>query len=104
MMNEDKRMNEIAKAFTALAKSLNAIADAMVKKQADEVKSKAEVPVAKKEEKEFTLEQVRTVLAGKSKDGHTAEIRQLLVKHGADKLSAINPDEYPALMKEAGEL
>ena len=103
-MNEDKRMNEIAKAFTALAKSLNAVADAMVKKQADEVKSKTEVPVAKKEEKQFTLEQVRTVLAGKSKDGHTAEIRKLLVKHGADKLSAINPDEYPELMKEAGEL
>ncbi len=103
-MNEDKRMSEIAKAFTALANSLNAVADAMVKKQAEEVKNKAEAPVAKKEEEQFTLEQVRAVLAGKSKNGHTAEIRQLLVKHGADKLSAINPDEYRALMKEAGEL
>jgi hypothetical protein len=52
----------------------------------------------------ITLEQIRAVLAEKSRAGHTAKIRDLLRKHGADKLSEIAPAEYPALLKEAEEL
>lgn len=51
-----------------------------------------------------TLEQVRAVLADKSRQGHTAEIRSLLQKHGADKLSEITPAEYPALLAEVEAL
>lgn len=53
------------------------------------------------EEKPITLETVRAVLADKSRDGHTAEVRALLEKHGATKLSEIDPAEYPALLAEA---
>lgn len=52
----------------------------------------------------ITLEQVRAVLAEKSHDGFTAEVRALLQKHGADKLSLIDPSEYESLMKDAEEL
>jgi len=52
----------------------------------------------------ITLEQVRAVLAEKSHDGFTAEIRALLQKHGADKLSLIDPSEYEALLKDAEAL
>ena len=48
-----------------------------------------------------TLEQVRAVLAEKSRAGHTSEVKALLIKHGADKLSDIDPAEYPALLAEA---
>jgi len=51
--------------------------------------------------KPITLEQVRAVLAEKSRDGHTAEIRTLLEKHGAAKLSEIAPDKYADLLAEA---
>lgn len=51
--------------------------------------------------KPFTLEQVRAVLAEKSRDGHTAKVRALLEKHGAAKLSEIDPVEYAALLAEA---
>ncbi len=51
--------------------------------------------------KPITLEQVRAVLAEKSRDGHTAEIRALLEKHGAVKLSEIDPDKYADLLVEA---
>ena len=50
---------------------------------------------------ELKLEDVRSVLAGKSRAGHTAEVRDLLQKYGATKLSAINPANYEALMKDA---
>jgi predicted Zn-dependent peptidase len=53
------------------------------------------------EEKTITLEEVRAVLAEKSRDGHTAKIRELLQKYGADKLSEINASDYPALLAEA---
>ena len=43
---------------------------------------------------------VRAVLAEKSRAGHTAEVRALLLKHGADKLSEVNPAEYPALLAD----
>ncbi len=60
-------------------------------------------PAAKQEseEKPLTLEEVRAVLAEKSRAGHTAEVRELLNRHGADKLSEIDPAEYAALLAEA---
>ena len=57
-------------------------------------------PAAKQEEKPLTLEEVRAVLAEKSRSGHTEEVRELLAKHGADKLSEIDPAEYAALLAE----
>lgn len=52
----------------------------------------------------LTLEKVRAVLAQKSRDGHTEQIRGLLQKYGSDKLSGIDPKNYPALMADAEEL
>ena len=49
----------------------------------------------------LTLEKVRAVLAEKSRNGHTAEIRSLLEKYGATKLSAVDPKHYEALLKDA---
>ena len=49
----------------------------------------------------LTLEDVRTVLANKSRAGHTAEIRELLKKYGASKLSLVDPKHYEALLREA---
>lgn len=51
--------------------------------------------------KPLTLEEVRAKLADKSRLGYTADIKVLLIKHGAEKLSGIDPAEYPALMAEA---
>ena len=52
------------------------------------------------EEKTLTLEDVRAVCADKSRSGFTAEVKALLGKHGAEKLSEINPAEYKALLAE----
>ena len=55
---------------------------------------------AEPEVKAPTLEEVRAVLAEKSRAGHTAKVKELLEKHGAPKLSGIDPAEYPALLAE----
>ena len=46
------------------------------------------------------LEDVRAVLAEKSRAGRTAEIRSLLQKFGADRLSQLDPSSYKALLTE----
>ena len=54
--------------------------------------------------KKITIEQVRAVMAEKSQAGLTSKVKDLLEKYGANKLSAVNPDDYAALMEEAAQL
>ena len=54
--------------------------------------------------KPVTLAQVRAILAEKSRCGHTAQVRELLEKHGAAKLSAIDPTEFETLLSEAAAI
>lgn len=51
-----------------------------------------------------TLEEVRKVLADAAAAGHREEVKQLLGKHGATQLSAIDSKQYADLMKEASDL
>lgn len=60
---------------------------------------KKEAPV--KEEKTYTKEEVRGVLAGKSAKGYGKEVKALLSKYGADKLSTLNPEHYAAVIADA---
>lgn len=66
------------------------------KKAAEEPKSEPQ----SEEEKSLTLEDVRAVCADKCRQGFTAEVKAILTKHGADKLSEVNPAEYEALLAE----
>lgn len=58
----------------------------------------------KPQTKQITLEEVRAVLAEKSQDGFTSEVRGLLEKYGAKRLSEIDPSNYKALKEDAEEL
>jgi len=51
--------------------------------------------------KVITLEEVRAVLAERSHDGYTDQVRGLLQKYGAEKLSGVDPKHYAALLKDA---
>lgn len=52
-------------------------------------------------EKALTLEEVRAILAKKSRDGFTAQIRDPLLKYCAKKLSEVDPASYKALIADA---
>lgn len=96
------RISELELAIRDLrsaAATINEVANTlteMFSTTADET-SDAAVPA----EPRLTLEQVRAVLADKSRNGHTAEIRSLLQKYGAAKLSGIDPANYKALLADA---
>lgn len=82
------------------AATINDVADTLAEVFSTE--SADEAPdAATPAEPTLTLEQVRAVLADKSRQGHTAEIRALLQKYGASKLSGIDPAHYKSLLADA---
>lgn len=95
----------------SLADSLQALVDAMSENTpAEKPAAKASKPKkiaaketpaepALKKEKPLNLEDIRAVLADKSRKG--PEVKALLIKHGADKLSEIDPAEYASLLADA---
>ena len=122
-MSKIKLLLDVVQDMRSLADSLQAVADAVADNGAEAeltttkepeksgkggkaaakntAKKEAKAAKLEPEEKPLTLEEVRAVLAEKSRSGHTEEVRELLNKHGADKLSEIDPAEYPALLAEA---
>lgn len=59
-------------------------------------------PVAEqKQESKISIEMVRAVLAEKSQEGKTREVKALLMKYDAGKLSGVKPEDYETLLKEA---
>lgn len=74
-------------------------------KIAEAMKFKKEAPTPEPPKNEvvptkLTLEEVRKVAADKSRQGFTDEVRGLIQKYGADKLSSMEPDKYEAFLKE----
>lgn len=91
----------------ALADNFQVLAD-IVTENEPAARTQSEAPASVKEPepkvKTVTLEQVRAVLADKSQQGLTAEVRTLLEKYGALKLSKIDPANYAALLADAEKL
>ena len=85
----------------SVAQSLNSVADSLTALFSGSQPRTSVQPESKPTSIPLTLEEVRAVLAEKSRNGHTAKIRELLEKHGAAKLSEIAPQKYAALLAEA---
>lgn len=88
----------LADGFEKLAVGYRALAT-----QGTSLQNKEEVPdvVPIKESKTIGIEKVRAVLAEKSRDGKTREVKALLMKYDAGKLSGVKPEDYAALLAEA---
>lgn len=56
------------------------------------------------EEKVYSLEEVRELLAVLNKAGKRAEVKELLASFGAGKLSEVPKERYGEVMAKAGEL
>ncbi|MCM1232366.1 MAG: hypothetical protein NC489_19770 [Ruminococcus flavefaciens] len=54
--------------------------------------------------KPITIEQVRAVMSAKSDEGKTAQVKALLLKYDAGKLSGVKPEDYPDLLREVEAL
>ena len=104
-MSRIKLLLDVVSDMRSLADSIQAVCDAMASDGPTEVPEEEpqKKPQKSKAEKapEITLEKVRGVLADKSRSGHTAEVRAIIQKYGADRLSDIDPKDYPAVLADA---
>lgn len=99
-MSRIKLLMEIKEDAENLASSIGVLlaaleSDEEVPKEGEEVKQN---------EKTYEIEDVRKILADKSRLGHTAKIRELLEKYKAKKLSEIEPSNYKDLVADVEKL
>lgn len=102
-MSEQKTKADVAQLLLKTADSLYGLADsvrALCAFLADSPQTEVKETPAKKKQT-IPLEKVRGVLAEKSRDGYTAEVRAIIQSFGADRLSEIDPSQYEAVLKKA---
>lgn len=107
-MSRMKLLLDVIEDIRSLADSLQAVAIALGQNDPDAAAAPAPAPEtspapapADPPPKAITLEEVRAVLAERSHDGYTDQVRGLLQKYGAEKLSGVDPKHYAALLKDA---
>lgn len=88
------KLNEIVATVSEIVNTINDIVGSIE----SAFSSSPEKP--KEEKKSVTLEEVRAVLAEKSRSGKTVEVKELLTKFGVNKLSELDASKYDELLKE----
>ena len=95
-----RERNEVTAELVAILRRLVDVLEEIVQSFPSDEQSK----VSESEEAAPTLEEVRTVLAKLSVEGHSAIVKSLISKFGADKLSELAPEHYATLLKEAEKI
>ena len=98
-------MDQTIKELREAAAAINAAADRLARQSVgDDKRQNAETAADQQEKPKLSLADVRAVLADKSRAGYTDQVRELLHKYGASKLSAVDPKDYEALLYDAEAL
>lgn len=87
-----------------LVLKLTSLIDVITLSNENKIEEKEEVKtddVEESQKNEYTLIDVRTLLASLSKEGYTNDVKALLRKYGAEKLSGVNPSDYEAIINDA---
>lgn len=99
---------QLVNAMTAMTTAMQKLTEKMTSEYIntfEEIGNSSETPKqiekAVQEEKPVDRPEVRTKLAELTRLGFSDEVRELLQKHGAERLSAVDDAELPALLKEA---
>ncbi len=95
---------KIAEGFSIVAEGLRSLAKAEGGTKDKTVKEQKQDAPKAQPEQPATLEGVRAVMAQKTQEGKSKEVKELLQKFGAAKLSAVKEEDYPALLQEAQAL
>lgn len=105
-MSKMKLLLDVVDDMRRLADSLQTVADSIAgNTDADDQPDQQPAPQPEKPKTSvITIDQVRAVLSEKSGQGKTKEVKALLYKYDAGKLSGVKPEDYPALMEEAQKL
>ena len=100
-MSKLSEMDATIKELRDIAASINDIANWLTGTFSADTEPEADAaPTAKEPEPVLAFEDVRAILADKSREGFTAQIRDLLQKYGAKKLSEVDAKHYKALIAD----
>lgn len=94
-----QKLLKVVEDIRSLADSIQAVCSLVIDSLPKETDTPKTLPEKKPEQ--IPLEKVRGVLAEKSRNGKTAEVRTIIQKYGADRLSGIDPKDYAAVLAEA---
>lgn len=118
-MSKNKILIELAKNLRNLASSIEVLDGTLEVNQVEAVTPDKVLPKGKVEDKptetkdepkgvskpkQPTLEEVRAAMAEKNREGHREEVKAIIVNHGANKLTALDPKCYTEVLKEVGEI
>ncbi len=109
------KMFELINALNALTKAVGALTEKITseylntfetiydpeKDEPQVAEAPKEQPTPKQEEATVTFVQLRSRLSEISRSGKTAEVKELIAKYGASKLSDIAESDYAAVLTEA---
>lgn len=100
-MGKVSEMDATIRELRDAAASISSIADYLTSLYMGQEEAESQPEPAPMEDPAMTFEEVRAILAEKSRDGFTAQIRELLQKYGGSKLSELDPACYKALIADA---
>lgn len=103
-MNKTKIIQEIIGHLKRITDSLEALTGVSETHQPEPEAKGQEKIVSEKKHKKPTLEEVREVMAEKSKAGHREEVKQILLKYDAKKLTSLDEKHYADVLKEVGDI
>jgi len=105
-MNElSQALDELVSCGEGLIRAANAIRAYISADEPEETKKAPPVETVKaaseeEPERTYSYMDVRKACSAKSSAKHTDEVKALITKYGADKLSGIKESDYPAFMRD----
>lgn len=99
-MSKIKLLLDVVQDMHSLADSIQAFCDEASSKENEQTQKSTTKRKTEREPK-ISLEEVRGVLAEKSQLGFTAEVRAIIQKYGANRLSEVDPKNYKKVLEDA---
>ena len=104
MSELSQALDELVACGEGLVKTANAIRDVFTAEPDEQSKPVPNAEPQTVEPKKYTFADVRKAFSAKSHAGYTEQIKALIGKYGAAKLSAVKEEDYPALMADLEEI
>lgn len=93
-------LDELVACGEGLIRTANAIRDIFTAETDEQPKPIPSAEAQAEEPKEYTFVDVRKAFSAKSHAGYTEQVKALITKYGAVRLSAVKEEDYPSLMAD----
>jgi len=105
MKELSQALDELVACGEALIQTANAIREMFTGEPEPEEMAARETPAEPappqaEETRKYTFVEVRKAFSAKSHAGYTAQVKELIAGYGAEKLSGVKEEDYPALMAD----